>query len=194
MKTRRRAWAGVVLSVLLVITVAWWVRSYLPPEWYVRTDRGRLALIFCGPTHVENIEPSPTPPFRGYRASGAEILESARRDARSGTPGTCLQFAGFELIASDLEDGYFVVVVPFWALAMPLAVATAWSFVAKRRARDRSSSGRCVKCGYDLRASSGRCPECGESIARESNGVSDRVGAPDTDGAGTAIDIPPPSP
>jgi rubrerythrin len=35
---------------------------------------------------------------------------------------------------------------------------------AVRRAR-RKSRGRCVECGYNLRATPGRCPECGTSSA-----------------------------
>ncbi|MGD0767367.1 MAG: hypothetical protein ABSB42_03995 [Tepidisphaeraceae bacterium] len=53
------------------------------------------------------------------------------------------------------------VAVPWWlflivGLAMP---AMAASRAAKRRRDVRQ--GRCVSCGYDLRATPDRCPECG---------------------------------
>jgi hypothetical protein len=56
------------------------------------------------------------------------------------------------------------VVVPHWMLvalfaACPIVRARHW---VKCRARDRRrASGRCVACGYDLRATPARCPECG---------------------------------
>ena len=38
-----------------------------------------------------------------------------------------------------------------------------------RRPALRKAQGRCVECGYDLRASSGNCPECGAPRAVQSN-------------------------
>ena len=53
------------------------------------------------------------------------------------------------------------VLVPWWwlvAASLPApAVAAARRFARRRRV----TAGRCVTCGYDLRASPDRCPECG---------------------------------
>lgn len=56
------------------------------------------------------------------------------------------------------------VLVPFWMLATVFAMlpaAHAAILVRRRRRRRRAADGRCVRCGYDLRASPERCPECG---------------------------------
>lgn len=61
---------------------------------------------------------------------------------------------------------YEHVVVPYWALGLPLVVPPAWWAAAKLRARPRSGNGLCAACGYDLRASPERCPECGCATPR----------------------------
>ena len=38
--------------------------------------------------------------------------------------------------------------------------------VPQRRREARRRTGRCVGCGYDLRATPGRCPECGRVAER----------------------------
>ena len=54
-------------------------------------------------------------------------------------------------------------IVPFWAAAILFSVLpSAW--LARRRHSSQCrlrSEGRCIRCGYDLRATPTRCPECG---------------------------------
>jgi hypothetical protein len=43
------------------------------------------------------------------------------------------------------------------------------SWIARRETKElnaRVEQGRCVECGYDLRASKDRCPECGHAIEK----------------------------
>lgn len=58
---------------------------------------------------------------------------------------------------------------PYWPFAAAGLLGAALSgrrLLALRRARRRLLSGRCPRCGYDLRASNARCPECGSAIVQ----------------------------
>lgn len=78
---------------------------------------------------------------------------------------------GFKLLSRHGPFGPMVHIVvvsaPLWALAAIFAAFPALQFVhfCRRRwlARNRQATGRCVNCGYDLRASRDYCPECGTS-------------------------------
>jgi hypothetical protein len=73
------------------------------------------------------------------------------------------QFLGFGIQTTRLEDtnalDVISVAVPFWAPFTVMA-AIAVRLHYRRGARLRAV-GRCVNCGYDLRATPTRCPECG---------------------------------
>jgi hypothetical protein len=68
--------------------------------------------------------------------------------------------------------GAFYIAVPWWAIAIALALWPAsrgWAMVAEdlRRRRERGK-GHCPVCGYDLRAHGpgDKCPECGTPVQR----------------------------
>jgi hypothetical protein len=50
---------------------------------------------------------------------------------------------------------------PYWALALFTAGLPGFWMATRRRRRLRKMAGRCMACGYDLRATPERCPECG---------------------------------
>ena len=50
---------------------------------------------------------------------------------------------------------------PHWFLVLVLLIAPLRLSFVRLKGRSRFRAGRCVACGYDLRASPDRCPECG---------------------------------
>ena len=76
------------------------------------------------------------------------------------------ELAGFRVVRrSEIVVGQnsTAVEAPFWFLVIISgALPSWWALNARRRRRlRRLEGGRCVKCGYDLRATPDRCPECG---------------------------------
>jgi hypothetical protein len=59
-----------------------------------------------------------------------------------------------------------LVSIPWWSMTLLTAVASAALAARALRHRGRLHSGRCINCGYDLRATPGRCPECGDAPER----------------------------
>ena len=55
--------------------------------------------------------------------------------------------------------------LPLWPAAAGAAVLPLGWVVVYARRRRRARRGRCLACGYDLRASPQRCPECGTEKA-----------------------------
>jgi hypothetical protein len=71
--------------------------------------------------------------------------------------------------------------VPYWFLVALFAFAPVWAAVGVLDARRVTRRGRCLTCGYDLRATPDRCPECGRTVtstppsAREGKGETEGV-------------------
>lgn len=57
------------------------------------------------------------------------------------------------------------VAIPLYPLPLLGGLLLSWSVARCRRLR---TPGRCVNCGYDLRATPERCPECGTVVQRTS--------------------------
>lgn len=53
------------------------------------------------------------------------------------------------------------VTVPAWPVLVVTGLPIAFQFRQSLRRRKRRAAGRCVMCGYDVRATPNRCPECG---------------------------------
>jgi len=56
---------------------------------------------------------------------------------------------------------YWELAIPYWMLAILAAVIPILRLPAIIKRRIRRRKGRCIVCGYDLRATPDRCPECG---------------------------------
>lgn len=71
---------------------------------------------------------------------------------------------GCEYVDSPRERGWGVL-FPWAAPFAVTAICPAIAFCRRWRAARRRREGRCLTCGYDLRASKERCPECGTPMA-----------------------------
>jgi hypothetical protein len=66
--------------------------------------------------------------------------------------------------ADPQKDSSWGLKFPHALLAVSFLIAPLWHFGAYCRGRRRTLIGRCVHCGYDLRATPARCPECGNAV------------------------------
>lgn len=60
---------------------------------------------------------------------------------------------------------YRTTAVPLWPIATVASILPAGVLLSLALRRRREFDGKCVQCGYDLRATPERCPECGLAVA-----------------------------
>jgi hypothetical protein len=169
--------AATVLSLVLCAgTLVLWMRSYWTVDFLlwrsggyasasVSVCRGSLDVMRARgiPRTFEHVRVAPDEAACPRWASAAGLRFGA---------------AGFAFYAepdvSPLGDGpgrqpvpFHELLVPLWAIVAASGVLpSAWMFGRARRRR-RSRRGRCLECGYDLRATPDRCPECGTIVRSE---------------------------
>jgi hypothetical protein len=187
--TRRRFTAAPVLSLLVCIAVAaLWVRSYWVVDYgghYVNHyDAAGCHLTACGALSERGgirlfwfrrlATPTMMDEWFVLRNPEADEWNHLRDEPRqypraTDMPGWYVAGFGFyhgdhtppipQMISNDIY-----VLFPDWLVILATAgIFAAWCRGTVVR-RCRISQGRCLSCGYDLRASKGRCPECGSPI------------------------------
>ena len=152
-------------SLLLCVAVcALWVGSYERLDGFTLRTGGRQYQVgfpagrLLVAAHARDGRPAALETFSVVPMDMDEI----RR--RSGVT-TYQSFGGFGRY--ELRWGGVGVFAPCWFIAVVLAAPPAAWLAGRVRRRQRKAAGRCLACGYDLRASPGRCPECGTASAMQ---------------------------
>jgi len=142
--------------LLCVATGILWVRSYFVSDFLVTTDDnyddrsvtsegGAFSLSFDRPFCKVYLVAPEVNRWSHVRFTGQSTLA--------------------QTIAGRMEfrraEDYSVVCLPYWLLFTAAALRPAREGRTRYGQRGPVGPGRCVACGYDLRATPGRCPECG---------------------------------
>jgi len=147
--------AAALAGVLCVAVRSYWVQDFVrvPDGWarpavWVKSGGGELLVqVFW---------------YRETKSRVAEWRVVANDGASYLSDDVAYHALGFGL---DMHRFWPTVVVPWWAIAMPLSVWPIWWLLWDRMRWRRRMAGRCVGCGYDLRETTGgTCPECGRAL------------------------------
>jgi hypothetical protein len=152
-----------------------WMRSYFAYQYVIRKEprdtqwvevsRGELSVLLLRGANMGDL-PLGSPAEWGWGShSPTDLLPITRTLA----PGESRPLLGFYVRRGPYNFGSSTkVIVPMPAVVVVLALpAAVWGVVLVRRRRARRlAAGRCLGCGYDLRATPQRCPECGRVVGK----------------------------
>jgi hypothetical protein len=167
--------AGALSLLLSAALLLLWARSHLGETVLVESAPGQLLLIGIdgpakdvvgargGMTRDQFVQrlgwpggasppAPPAPSMSEHRLLGFLLMRGG-----SGTMEVPHRGGGYEVRAYP----FVIVGIPYWFLALlPLVFFGVWVRYTRRQRR-RRRAGRCLECGYDVRATPDRCPECG---------------------------------
>jgi hypothetical protein len=168
--TRRLLNPLTALSLLVCVAACvLWARSYWHHTVMSRVRRGydgdvkhtaQLHLAAGRVTLHREVWQRGGPPGTSYRFEEWDLTED-----NPVAPGHLLDFALYppDQFARDKRSCWGGS-APAWAFTIPL-LSPLLLRVRGRTLRQRARNGRCVRCGYDLRATPDECPECGTIAA-----------------------------
>ena len=173
-------------ALLLLVAVGAWVQSHVRPQTmaisvgpqqahFLESVDGRVVFIRQGfdeplaaPVTADLSQPRRYALRENDRpwkmSAGAPLHSPHRLGKRRLGFGTGSQSSVTTGDAGTITYRLQEVMFPHWLpvlLGLPLPLLWLWS---KRRSRRWRREGRCLGCGYDLRASPDRCPECGRVV------------------------------
>ena len=184
-----------------VIVTTMWCRSYFADDRYawrvVSGNHAETSLTVRGVSSaagavqfrlMEFSQPIPLTRFRGPRPANSESLwkESLASVSRSHIGGIPRGYSGLGFVwwsPGTSRTSYthwsrrLLIVIPYWFLTAVATTPLIVSLIIRAARSRRSRCGKCIHCGYDLRASPGRGPECGGAGAGAG-------GVPGVDGEG----------
>jgi len=147
---RRRLFNGLTSASLLlsVIAIVFWVRGRIVNDEVYFNVHSHLIIAGSFPNHFDAIFYCAA----NYRGRLVEVFAHDKR-----VP-PMPEFWTFRLNANSHR---WEVAIPWWqfllvGLALPGIATSRWV-----RRSQAIRNGRCLTCGYDLRATPDRCPECG---------------------------------
>ena len=159
MYARLRSFVLFLPVPLLILVLLLWIRSYLPEHFFIRSHQGQIVLFLVNePRWFDSSS-------NQYQTSPALVTYLERIASVQGLRDW--QWLGFRMVGME-RDYSGMIFVPYWFVALLLAIPSMWWFLTRRARRLRSLPGHCRECGYDLRESHDKCPECGLAVRGES--------------------------
>ena len=168
-RVRRIIFNGLTaLSLLLcVATAGLWVRSYrctdvvwrVGKDWDTWSVSSRWGAVTIGHREYNGLGIKVDYGWRGYCGPAHNAPPGLVRWHFCGFSGSGLAGSSAGSYPFTFKDEY--ISVPFWFLILLSTIPTLLHVGRARKLRHWRRVGRCMTCGYDLRATPERCPECG---------------------------------
>jgi len=173
--------AAVLSALLLLATIAAWVRSYFVSDAATWTSQkamilgagwgaGKIDLVSARCDTSAFVETPDSLAMQKPKA-GWEFQHTRPPNLDDWTlvpPEHEVRFLGAEIRSGKVLFFYVRdVTVPIWMLVVVFGIGPLAWLVRRWR---RRGPGFCAGCGYDLRATPGRCPECGAELQPEFSG------------------------